>query len=227
MSELPWWVEGREAVVAAADPSEFRGEPPQYHLSREHMSAERTFQFAPDSLEAIVERVVQVFEVEVTHKHDPATWASVVTEHFRTNVNGGTWATPADIVSTGSYNLFIGDNIFYPAGETFDSSHDVFHNALPDGFFWEVLEVLSGPPNVTFKWRHWGRFTGEYMGVAAHRRDGRDVRHDPRQGRRRSAPAPGRALLRLEPTAEQAGRRLPGRQELSAVPRAPEVVRSR
>ena len=165
MSELPWWVAGREAIVAAAEPSEWRGEAPQYHLSREHMSSERTYQFEPDSLEAIVERVVQVFEVEVTHKHDPATWASVVTEHFRTNVNGGKWATPADIVDVGSYNLFIGDNIFYPAGESFDSSHDVFHNALPEGFFWEVLEVLSGPPNVTFKWRHWGRFTGEYMGV--------------------------------------------------------------
>jgi hypothetical protein len=165
MPELPWWVEGREAIVAAADPAEWRGEAPQYHLSREHMSAERTYQFEPDSLEAIVERVVQVFEVEVTHKHDPATWASVVTEHFRTNVNGGTWATPADIVDVGSYNLFIGDNVFYPAGESFDSSHDVFHNALPEGFFWEVLEVLAGPPNVTFKWRHWGRFTGAYMGV--------------------------------------------------------------
>ncbi|AHJ30589.1 putative pathogenesis protein [Nodularia spumigena CCY9414] len=23
-------------------------------------------------------------------------------------------------------------------------------------------EVLAGPPNVTFKWRHWGSFTGSY-----------------------------------------------------------------
>ncbi len=167
MSEMPWWVQGREAVVAAADPSEWRAEAPEYHLSHEHVPAERTFQFEPDSLEAIVERVVQVFELEVTHKHDPATWASVVTEHFRTNVNGGDWATPADIIDVGSYNLFIGDSIFYPAGaEGFDSSHDVFHNALPSGFFWEVLEVLTGPPVVTFKWRHWGKFDGEYKGVA-------------------------------------------------------------
>ena len=57
MSELPWWVAGREAIVAAAEPSDWRGEVPEYHLSREHMSAERTYQFAPDSLEAIVERV--------------------------------------------------------------------------------------------------------------------------------------------------------------------------
>ena len=45
MSEMPWWVQGREAVVAAADPSEWRAEAPEYHLSHEHVPAERTFQF--------------------------------------------------------------------------------------------------------------------------------------------------------------------------------------
>jgi hypothetical protein len=168
LSELPWWVEGRDTVVAAADPAEWRDGAPEYALSNEHIPNERTHQHAPDSLEAIVERVVQVFEVEVTHKHDPATWVSVVKEHFRTNVNGGAWATPADIIDVGSYNLFIGDNNpFYPAGvESFASSHDVFHTALPTGFFWEVLEVFTGPPTVTFKWRHWGKFEGEYKGTA-------------------------------------------------------------
>jgi len=29
-------------------------------------------------------------------------------------------------------------------------------------FFWELTEVLSGPPSVTFKWRHWGTFSGSY-----------------------------------------------------------------
>ncbi len=42
-------------------------------------------------------------------------------------------------------------------------SREGSHTALPSGFFWEVLEVLTG---VTFKWRHWGKFTGEYKGVA-------------------------------------------------------------
>ena len=144
LSELPWWVQGRDTVVAAADAAEWRDGAPEYTLSNEHIPNERTTQHAPDSLEAIVERVVQVFETEVTHKHDPATWVSVVSERFRTNVNGGAWATPADIIDVGSYNLFIGDSVFYPAGESFDSSHDVFHNALPEGFFWEVLEVLTG-----------------------------------------------------------------------------------
>ncbi|MGB3761526.1 MAG: SnoaL-like polyketide cyclase, partial [Rivularia sp. (in: cyanobacteria)] len=34
------------------------------------------------------------------------------------------------------------------------------------GFLWEVLEVYSSPPNVTFKWRHWGTFNGKYKDYA-------------------------------------------------------------
>ena len=169
----PLWLQGREAVIAAADPSEWRGEVPDYHLSHTVMPEQRTHQFQPGSLEAIVESIVAVFEMEVSHKKDPATWVSMVTEHFRTNVNGGGWATAADIAEQGSYNILIGDSPFYPVGrKDFDSSHEVFHGAFPNGFYWEVLEVVSPPPLVTFKWRHWGSFDGEYEG---HAPDGRTV----------------------------------------------------
>jgi hypothetical protein len=161
----PLWLQGREAVVAAAAPTDWREGTPDYHLSHTVMPGQRTRTFAADSLEAIVERIVQVFEMEVSHKKDPATWVSMVTEKFRTNVNGGPWATAADIAETGSYNILIGDSVFYRGGEEdFASSHEVFHTAFPNGFFWEVLEVLSPPPVVTFKWRHWGSFDGAYHG---------------------------------------------------------------
>lgn len=167
MSETPLWLQGRTAVVDAADPQEWRDEVPDYHLSHTVMPAERTHQFAPDSLEAIVENIVQVFEMEVSYKKDPATWVSMVTEHFRTNVNGGPWASAQDIADTGSYNVLIGDSIFYKANqESFESSHAIFHKSFPGGFYWEVLEVLSPPPVVTIKWRHWGNFEGEYHGFA-------------------------------------------------------------
>ena len=48
--------------------------------------------------------------------------------------------------------------------DDFEKSHDLFRNALVNGFPWEVLKVFSGPPNVVFTWRHWGKFTGEYRG---------------------------------------------------------------
>ncbi|MGX6601929.1 ester cyclase [Micromonosporaceae bacterium Da 78-11] len=167
MSETPLWLQGRTAVIDAADPSEWRDGTPDYHLSHTVMPGQRTKQLAPDSLEAIVESLVQVFEMEVSHKKDPATWVSMVSEHFRTNVNGGGWASSQDIVEQGSYNILIGDSAFYRTGkESFEESHAVFHKAFPGGFYWEVLEVLSPPPTIAFKWRHWGEFSGEYNGFA-------------------------------------------------------------
>ncbi|WP_238008249.1 SnoaL-like polyketide cyclase [Dactylosporangium sp. AC04546] len=173
MTETPLWLQGRTAVVEATDPAQWRDGVPDYHLSHTVMPGQRTHQFAPDSLEAIVEQIVQVFEMEVSHKKDPQTWVSMVTEHFRTNVNGGPWASAQDIAETGSYNILIGNSAFYRSGqESFESSHHIFHKAFPGGFYWEVLEVLSPPPVVTFKWRHWGAFEGEYHGFQP---DGRTI----------------------------------------------------
>ncbi|MDF5756271.1 hypothetical protein [Spongiactinospora sp. TRM90649] len=164
-TEAPLWLQGREAVIAAAEPGAWRESAPDYHLSHEVMPGERTHRFESDQLEAIVERIVQVFEMEVSHKKDPETWVSMVTEHFRTRVNGGEWASARDIAEQGSYNILIGDSAFYRReDETFESQHHVFHTAFPQGFFWEVLEVISPPPVVAFKWRHWGTFSGEYKG---------------------------------------------------------------
>lgn len=51
-----------------------------------------------------------------------------------------------------------------PQNFDFEQSHDEFKSAFPGGFAWEVTEVLNGPPNVTFRWRHWGQYTGPYAG---------------------------------------------------------------
>ena len=56
----------------------------------------------------------------------------------------------------------IDKNIYDVTKETFDSSHDLFRNAFKDDFPWEVLQVFTGPPKVTFSWRHWGVFNGVY-----------------------------------------------------------------
>ena len=46
----------------------------------------------------------------------------------------------------------------------FERSHDLFRGAFIEGFPWELLKVLSGPPHVIFTWRHFGTFTGTYEG---------------------------------------------------------------
>ncbi|ONH59286.1 SnoaL-like polyketide cyclase [Frankia sp. CcI49] len=168
----PLHLQGREAVLAAAtaaaaDTQWRHGAPPDYHFSREVMPGERTTRHEPGSLADIVENLVQVFEMELSHKADPAQWVSMVVDRIKVSLNGGAPAGSAELAERGSYNILIGENPYYKASEeTFESSHEVFHTAFPGGFFWEVLEVYSPPPVISFKWRHWGSFTGPYKGNA-------------------------------------------------------------
>ena len=48
--------------------------------------------------------------------------------------------------------------------DDFEESHKLFRNAFPEGFPWEVLKVIAGPPVVMFTWRHWAHFTGSFRG---------------------------------------------------------------
>lgn len=81
--------------------------------------------------------------------------------------NGEEKYTAEDVAVQGTYNLFLGESEQYNSkSETFESSVQVFHNTFRNGFLWELTEVLSGPPNVTFKWRHWGTFNGSYKDYA-------------------------------------------------------------
>lgn len=77
-----------------------------------------------------------------------------------------------ETLELGSYNALLKNSLpkefqYYKADEeTFESSHDVFRSAFPRGFAWEVLNVYSGPPEIAFKYRHWGFFEGPYKGHA-------------------------------------------------------------
>ena len=106
---------------------------------------------------------VRAFEMEASFKTNPNQWVSIVADKFRMSTNAGPAYTAEDVAAAGTYNLFLGETQHYSAkAETFESSGTLFHTAFPDGFLWELIEVLSGPPNVTFKWRHWGTFSGPY-----------------------------------------------------------------
>ena len=49
--------------------------------------------------------------------------------------------------------------------DDFEASHDLFRGAFKNGFSWELLKVLSGPPGpVIFTWRHWAEFNGTFQG---------------------------------------------------------------
>lgn len=162
-SELPLWVQDREAVIMEDTGVEWRDERPDYSMTNQFRETERTCNHAEGSLNAIAHNLVRTFEMEATHKINPQQWISVVTDKFRMSTNGGKEYTAQDVIDVGTYNLFLGDSEHYKSSEeNFDSSYNLFHTAFPEGFHWELVEVLSPPPNVVFKWRHWGQFKGSF-----------------------------------------------------------------
>ncbi|YAI82385.1 MAG: ester cyclase [cyanobacterium endosymbiont of Rhopalodia sterrenbergii] len=163
-AKLPLWVQSRDKVIANDEGVQWReGERPDYSYTDQFLRVESQFNHPEGSLEAIVENLVRTFEMEASHKTNPEQWLSIVTDKFRMSSNGGQFYTAQNVSEKGTYNLFINDNEKYSSKEeTFESSFELFHKAFRNGFLWELTEILSGPPNVTFKWRHWGTFNGPY-----------------------------------------------------------------
>lgn len=163
-AELPLWVQDRNTVLDHDEGVKWRhGERPDYSHTDQFLHKESQYNHPPGSLEAIAQNLVRTFEMEASHKADPQQWLSIVADKFQMSSNGGPIYSAQDVSDQGTYNLFIDKTPGYdPTSEDFESSFELFHKAFPNGFLWELIEVLSGPPNVTFKWRHWGTFSGPY-----------------------------------------------------------------
>ncbi|MDJ0730524.1 MAG: ester cyclase [Crocosphaera sp.] len=163
-AELPLWVQDRNTVLDHDQGVKWRnGEKPDYSHTDQYLHKESKYNHAPGSLEAIAQNLVRTFEMEASHKADPQQWLSIVVDKFQMSSNGGPIYSAEDVSDQGTYNLFIDKTPGYdPNAEDFESSFELFHKAFPNGFLWELIEVLSGPPNITFKWRHWGTFSGPY-----------------------------------------------------------------
>mmetsp|Transcript_116839 Transcript_116839/g.342138 ORF Transcript_116839/g.342138 Transcript_116839/m.342138 type:complete len:271 (-) Transcript_116839:325-1137(-) len=115
------------------------------------------------SLESIVSKLVKNWEVESHHISNPHQWKTMDITKFKAALNGGCPANAHLMADIGPYNLLIGETALYSASaQSFEDSNHLFGGAFSEGFAWEVLQVLSGPPTVTFKWRHFGKFSGAY-----------------------------------------------------------------
>lgn len=124
----------------------------------------RSKKHAQGSLEAVVQNLVKNWEVESHHIADIHHWQTMDITKFQAALNGGCPCSAQLMADIGPYNMLLGETKFYSAKQhTFASSNVVFSNAFPEGFAWEVLEVYSGPPTVSFKWRHFSRFPGSYV----------------------------------------------------------------
>jgi hypothetical protein len=115
------------------------------------------------SLEAVVSKIVKNWEVESHHIADIHQWQTMDIKAFKAAVNGGCPCNAQLMADVGPYNMLLGETKDYSGGsQSFEQSNKTFSATFTEGFAWECLEVFSGPPNVLFKWRHFGPYSGTF-----------------------------------------------------------------
>lgn len=161
---------------STVDPSRswLRGTPSYERADLEYFRG-RSRNHSRDSAEYAVENFVKQWEMEVSHLayND---WTTVSQPEYKISVNGAPPVQGMKAAAGGNYNTLLAslDSELYDASNhTFETSQTLFTTAFPDGFPWELVKVLSGPPLVVFSWRHWARFSGTYRG-----RDGDDKTYE-------------------------------------------------
>lgn len=133
---------------------------PNYNKVQILYENHKTTNHEKGSLASIVENIVKNWEKEVSHITDPSQWSTVDLNHYRFSVNGQQKYTAGQMLKQGTYNALIGQTNYYDSNAiSFEDSHSAFKRSLGEGFAWELLEVYSGPPTVTFSWRHFGKMT--------------------------------------------------------------------
>lgn len=148
------------------------GGPPIYDSVNKLFEQGRTKVWAEGSLEETVQNAIKSWEMELSHKTHVKDFRTINPEKFKLFVNGREGLSAEETLKVGSYNALLKSSLpdefkYYKADEeTFESSHDAFRSAFPRGFAWEVIHVYTGPPVVTYKFRHWGFFEGPFKGHA-------------------------------------------------------------
>jgi len=135
---------------------------PNYARVNKFYFENRVMKHKEGSLEAVVTNIVKNWEVESHHIANPHQWKTMDVSKFQAAVNGGCPANAQLMADIGPYNLLIGETADYTGKVSFEDSNKNFSSTFPEGFAWEVLEVYSGPPTVTFKWRHFGKMSGTF-----------------------------------------------------------------
>ncbi|XLR39322.1 hypothetical protein S83_023982, partial [Arachis hypogaea] len=135
------------------------GGPPLFDAVNKLFEQGRTKEWPKGSLEETVQNAVKLWEMELSHKTRLQDFRSINPDKFMLSVNGRKGLNGEETLRLGSYNALLKNTLpeqfqFYKASEeTYESSH-------------EVIKVYSGPPLVTYKFRHWGFFEGPFRGHA-------------------------------------------------------------
>jgi len=136
---------------------------PNYERVNKLYFEHRQKKHAEGTLEAVVTNVVKNWEVESHHIADIKQWKTMDIENFRGILNGGCPASAQALSDVGPYNFLLGESKEYSASQhTFETTNQLFGDTFADGYAWECLQVFSGPPNIAFQWRHFGKFSGKF-----------------------------------------------------------------
>eukprot|EP00088_Acartia_fossae_P023296 TRINITY_DN24345_c0_g1_i1.p1 TRINITY_DN24345_c0_g1~~TRINITY_DN24345_c0_g1_i1.p1 ORF type:complete len:269 (-),score=22.49 TRINITY_DN24345_c0_g1_i1:170-976(-) len=138
---------------------------PDYLVADSAFFQGRSMNHEKGSLEDIVENLVKTWEMEASHKTDFNQWTTVDHENYQVSANGHPFIPGDRAKEMGNYNWLLAPclkHLWDSDKADFETSHKSFNAAFPDGFPWELLKVLSGPPVVVFTWRHWANFSGTY-----------------------------------------------------------------
>lgn len=112
-----------------------------------------------------MQNLVKNWEVEASFKPVLSDWRTIDHENYSFAINSSEPEGAEAMLKVGTYNAIIAPNEYYsPDYSDFASSHKTFKRMMPT-FAWEVLEVYSGPPSVSFRWRHWGVMKNDYVGI--------------------------------------------------------------
>ena len=133
---------------------------PDYSLNNTTFEQTKSTNWAPSSIEFLIQNLVKNWEKEASYKVDPKEWRTISQDSYSFHLNGGPGMSAADMLHLGTYNALIGADgvkgVYETSSMNFSTSHKLFKGAMKT-FNWEVLEVLGGPPKVSIKWRHWGK----------------------------------------------------------------------
>ncbi|XP_006367889.1 pathogen-related protein-like [Solanum tuberosum] len=162
-----------EDHVAGAGTMGWRhGSPPIYDSVNNVFDQGRTKVWPEGCLEETIQNSIKTFEMELKYKTCIKDFRTINPEKFKLFVNGREGLSAEETLKVGGYNALLKNSLpnefkyHKEDQETFESSHTAFRSAFSRGFAWEVINVYTGPPVVTYKFRHWGFFEGPFKGHA-------------------------------------------------------------
>ncbi|KAI2472629.1 hypothetical protein F4781DRAFT_382440 [Annulohypoxylon bovei var. microspora] len=161
---IPDYMKDPNAVLEDVDAEWRNARPPDYSKTRAFYSETKRCKHEAGSLPELVENLVKNWEIEASFKTRLSDWRTIDRETFTFAVNDAKPCSAEHMLHVGTYNAIITPCEYYdPENSDFAASHKTFKRMMP-AFAWEVLEVHSGPPVVSFKWRHWGEMKNDYVG---------------------------------------------------------------